>query len=664
MIKVFARGNGAAEVEIYAPIGENWYGDGLTAKRFRDDLKALGDVSQIVVRINSPGGEVFDGFSIYNALKEHAATVTVYIDGLAASIASVIAMAGDEIYMGEGAMFMVHSPWTFAMGDADDMRATAEMLDKIEVGLVDAYVTRTGQDRKTVEGWMDGETWFTRDEAIDARLADGKSVESDDETEAAARWSASKAAASQMFRAFAQARVSTAPRATAGSRMSAPADANSTKESSMPNADQALAAETSRRSTIRARFGRFADEHRALLDACLDDVRCTPDQAGEKLLAKLAEGVEPLHPGHHVATGGRDDFCVAASDALAIRAGCRLIKPHPGARDLASTSVIDIARTCLSRAGRGRSSVPTGPASTINAAMSTSDFPYLLGDTVAKVLRGGYENEPASHRAWVKVNPNIADFKTQSRIGLGSGPDLKMIPELGEYTYGSLVEARETFVVSKFGRALALSWEALVNDDLQAFAQLPRMFAQAARRKEADTVYTDLLLANSGGGQTMADTKNLFHADHGNLESTAAAFGSAQLNLGRVKLRKQTALGGGLMNINPRILLVPVEKETAAEELISATSRLIATTTDASTPKWISSLQLAVEPRLPSTAVYLIGASDQIDTCELGILADQHGAPYVEEEPEFERDAMHWKVRHVFGARFIDYRGIVKIAVT
>jgi hypothetical protein len=400
-----------------------------------------------------------------------------------------------------------------------------------------------------------------------------------------------------------------------------------------------------------------------LLDECLDDPRCTPQGATDKLLARLGEGAEPLRPALSVSGGGgtATDFRAAASDALAMRAGVRLDRPHPGARDLAHASVVDLARTCLSQAGRTVPGFSNRPA-IVKAAMSTSDFPLLLGDSIGKILRKGYEAEPASHRMWVKVS-DVPDFKPQSRVGLGSAPELKPILELGEYTFGALGEERETFSVTKFGRALALSWESLVNDDLQAFSQIPRMFAQAARRKEADVIYTDLLAANAGAGQTMSDSVTLFHTSHGNLINSAA-FDAAQLSLGRVKLRRQTAIGGGLLNLEPRYLLVPPEKETAAEELISSTSRLIATTADAAPAQWISSLQLVVEPRIPSTAVYLVANSAQIDCAELGILSDQGGAPFVEDETDFNTDALFWKVRHVFGARFIDYRGICKIPVT
>ena len=119
-----------AEIVIYDEIGAF----GIPAKAFLDELKALGPVAELTVRINSPGGSVFDGVAIYNALKRHDARLTVWIDGIAASIASMIAMAGDEVVMPENAMLMLHDPSGLVMGTAADMRGMAEALDKMKAG--------------------------------------------------------------------------------------------------------------------------------------------------------------------------------------------------------------------------------------------------------------------------------------------------------------------------------------------------------------------------------------------------------------------------------------------------------------------------------------------------------------------------------------------------
>jgi ATP-dependent Clp protease protease subunit len=157
-----------AEIVIYDEIGAF----GVPAKAFLDELKALGPVADLTVRINSPGGSVFDGVAIYNALKRHNARVTVWIDGIAASIASVIAMAGDEVVMPENAMLMLHDPSALVLGTASDMRGMAEALDKMKAGMVAAYRDKSGRDDAGIEALMAAETWLSAGEAVDLGLAD------------------------------------------------------------------------------------------------------------------------------------------------------------------------------------------------------------------------------------------------------------------------------------------------------------------------------------------------------------------------------------------------------------------------------------------------------------------------------------------------------------
>lgn len=163
--------NGVAEVYIYEQIGEDWWtGDGVTAKQFAQDLRAI-TAANIHLHINSPGGLVFDGQAIHTTLRNHPATVTTYIDGLAASIASVIALAGDHVIMAENALFMIHDPSGGCLGTADDMRKMAAALDAIKDSIVTVY-ERTGQDRALLEQAMADETWYTAAEALQAGFVD------------------------------------------------------------------------------------------------------------------------------------------------------------------------------------------------------------------------------------------------------------------------------------------------------------------------------------------------------------------------------------------------------------------------------------------------------------------------------------------------------------
>jgi len=157
-----------AEIFVYDEIG----GYGIGANEFIQGLDGLGEVEQIDLRISSPGGSIIEGNVIFNAIKRHPANVTVYIDGMAASMASVIAMAGDEILMADNALLMIHNPWTVSIGDSEQLRKDADLMDKMKSAITNAY-SRSNYSEEELEELMNAETWFTADEAIEAGFIDG-----------------------------------------------------------------------------------------------------------------------------------------------------------------------------------------------------------------------------------------------------------------------------------------------------------------------------------------------------------------------------------------------------------------------------------------------------------------------------------------------------------
>jgi len=168
-----------AEIWIYEQIGEDlWSGDGITAKDFQKELSKI-KASQIDLHINSPGGEVFSGLSIHNLLRQHPANVTTYIDGLAASIASVIALAGDKVIMAENALFMIHKASGMVVGTSDDMRDFAEKLDKVNGSIATTYMGKTKKEEAEINDLMAAETWMTAAEAYDFGFIDEIAGEAD-----------------------------------------------------------------------------------------------------------------------------------------------------------------------------------------------------------------------------------------------------------------------------------------------------------------------------------------------------------------------------------------------------------------------------------------------------------------------------------------------------
>ena len=158
----------SADIFLYDMIG----GWGITAENFAKDLKDLGSVKTINLHINSDGGDVFDGRAIFSLLVQHPARIVSYVDGLAASIASLIALAGNEVRMADGSFFMIHNAWGVGIGDSKDLRKLADLLDSVNNTIIDTYQARSKQSREDIISWMNDETWMTASEAKDRGFAD------------------------------------------------------------------------------------------------------------------------------------------------------------------------------------------------------------------------------------------------------------------------------------------------------------------------------------------------------------------------------------------------------------------------------------------------------------------------------------------------------------
>lgn len=172
--KMKALNDGKAEIFIYSDIGYDWWEDKSTAQLFAEELKNLGDISSIDLHINSNGGDVFDGQAIHSLIKNHKGFVTAYIDGLAASIATVIAMGADKVIMPKNAMMMIHNAWTGIYGNANDLRKMADDLDHINDTIVNTYLAKVKDktDEATIRDLMDKESWLNAEECLSLGLCD------------------------------------------------------------------------------------------------------------------------------------------------------------------------------------------------------------------------------------------------------------------------------------------------------------------------------------------------------------------------------------------------------------------------------------------------------------------------------------------------------------
>ncbi|MGE6594114.1 head maturation protease, ClpP-related [Bacillus mycoides] len=173
--------NGVSELTIYGDIGESWWWDSTSATDIDNALKSAGN-NDLVIHLNSPGGSAFDGIAIYNRLKSHKGKVKIHIDGWACSAASVIAMAADELIMGAGSMMMIHEASTVVWGSKTLMRKEAEMLEKLEDGIIDIYMTRANIEREEIRNMVNEETWFSANEAVEIGFATTTATTVEDNT--------------------------------------------------------------------------------------------------------------------------------------------------------------------------------------------------------------------------------------------------------------------------------------------------------------------------------------------------------------------------------------------------------------------------------------------------------------------------------------------------
>lgn len=158
-------------ISVFDVIGADWYGDGVTASRIAAALRSIGG-ADVTVNINSPGGDMFEGLAIYNLLREYEGKVTVKVLGLAASAASIIAMAGDEVQIGRGAFLMIHNCWVYAMGNRHDLQQIATDMEPFDKAMNDIYGARTGLDAATIDAMMDAETYIGGSDAVEKGFAD------------------------------------------------------------------------------------------------------------------------------------------------------------------------------------------------------------------------------------------------------------------------------------------------------------------------------------------------------------------------------------------------------------------------------------------------------------------------------------------------------------
>lgn len=641
-----------ADIYIYDEIGF-W---GVTAKQFISDLNALGDITHINLHINSPGGDVFEGIAIFNALKTHGASITVYVDGVAASMASVIAMVGNPVIMPENSFMMIHKPFGFTGGDAEDMRTYADLLDKVEAVLLPAYAQKTGKTTDEIAAMLADETWMSGAECLAQGFADQV-------TPAVKAMACIQSKRTEEFKKMPESirNMITPPRNSAPRvQDDGPAASRTPVQAAAPVVDensiraQVLAEQKARVNGINDLFAMFGGRYQSLQAQCLADPECSLEQAREKLLNEMGRESTPSNKNTpaHIYAGNGNFVGDGIRQALMARAGFEKTE-----RDNVYNGMTlrEYARMSLTERGIGVSSY--NPMQMVGAAFthSTSDFGNILLDVANKAILQGWEDAPETYEQWTRKG-QLSDFKIAHRVGMGGFSALRQVREGAEYKYVTTGDKQATIALATYGELFSITRQAIINDDLNMLTDVPMKLGRAAKSTIADLVYA-ILTSNP---KISTDNVSLFDkAKHANvLES--AAMDVASLDKARQLMRVQKE-GERHLNIRPAFVLVPTAMESVANQVIRSSSVKGADINAGIINPVKDFATVIAEPRLDdnSQTTFYLAASKGSDTIEVAYL-NGVDTPYIDQMEGFSVDGVTTKVRIDAGVAPVDHRGLVK----
>ena len=415
---------------------------------------------------------------------------------------------------------------------------------------------------------------------------------------------------------------------------------------------------TVKASTILAAT-RAARLPQADVDAIVERHDATPltqEQLDAEIGRRFAAGNAPATR-NTVSVGVDESVKIRAAmeSALLHRANPGVNRLEGGAEEFRGLSLLEMGSELVARQGgsvRGldkmdRAAVILGIRS--GGMHSTSDFPLLLANIANKSLRMAYEAAPRTFTAFCRET-SLNDFKSVSRVALGDAPSLLPVREHGEFTRGTVGEAAENYALGTFGRVVAVSRQAIVNDDMDAFTRIPGLFGRAAADLESDTVWG--IIVNN---PNMADAAALFNTPFGNLAASGAAIGVTSLGAGRAAMRKFTNLAGRPMNVQARYLWCGPDTELTVDQVLTAVMPQQASNVN----PFAGTLVKVCDPRVTGTLWGLAADPSAIDTIEYAYLSGQQGV-FIETRTGFDVDGLEIKARLDFAAKAIDRRGLYR----
>ena len=655
-IKAAAKATDPIVIYLYDMIGY-W---GITAQAFLSDCRDAGvfEASAIELHIHSPGGDVMDGFAIFNSFSRLTGKIDIYVDGVAASMASVIVcLPGATVHMPENAWIMIHKPWGGVMGDSDEIREYAEWLDRNESLLLSAYERKTGLSRDEIAAMLKEETWLDGAMAIEKGFADVLEASLD----AAASINTNKM--KEFHNMPKQVTALITPRATTSN----PAPQSQPAPSAAPVIDaptsstvdinalanaigqQMAAANAERVTAVNAVFDAFP-AFAALKAECVSDQACNADTARNKLLSALASGTTPLAGQNaHIYAGNGNLVGDSVRASIMARAGYGEAQADNA---YAGFTLRELARASLADRGIGLAGV--APMAMVGMAFThtSSDFGNILMDVAHKAALLGWDEAEETFDRWTRKG-TLTDFKVSNRVGLNSLAALREVRDGAEYKYITVGDKGEQIALATYGELFSLTRQTIINDDLDMLTRIPAAMGGAARATVGDLVYA--VLTSNG---KLSDGKPLFSADHSNLVS--AAMDIDGLDTARKAMRLQKS-GERALNIRPAYVLTPVALESRANQLIKSASVPGADANSGINNPIQNFAEVIAEPRLDikSEKEFYLTAAQGRDTIEVAYL-DGVDAPYIEQQNGFTIDGAAFKVRIDAGVAALDHRGLVK----
>ncbi len=494
----------------------------------------------VQITINSPGGSALAGLAAYGQLRAYRGHVTVIVEGIAASAASLIAMGGATVAIHTGSFFMIHEAHAEVAGRAAELREQAGTLDKVTDAFRAAYVQRTGRPEAEVAAWMSTDTWFSADEAVEAGLAD---------------------------------------RILPEMRIAASADL-----SNFNNLPPVLRAAINK-ETFTMPDTNITDPPLAPVKATLLDLKAIVASSGGRLgadfiVAQMEAGASSTaardaaisavasapRPATHISV--TVDEGDTAQEARTAYIAARLLGRAPAgpAAMLRGQTLRDIGASILEQRGM-RISRGEGPEA-IFAKLTTSDLPHLLQDGGRRAMLELYPTLRSGLVTLAEVR-DLPDFRPTTLIRLAQHQPLEQVREHGEVKAAYPTEAGEQIKLATYANMFPVTREALINDDLGGLQQWLLAAAQAAAARER-LLLADLLTVNSGSGPTMSDGLAWFHADRNNL-TTASTVDAASIAAMVTLMRALTdTRGQTIYGIEPGAIVVSPAKEFLARQQAAA----------------------------------------------------------------------------------------------